>query len=129
MADETPIQVLHEPERRAQTKSYMWLYRLGEDGEVPIVIYQYSETRAGDNAVEFLVNFGGYLMCDGYSGYNKLLEATRTVCWAYIRRYLVKAIPKGKQLDYTQSAVQGVTYVNQLFQLEDKIKKTCKRHA
>ena len=23
MADETPLQVLHEPERRAQTKSYM----------------------------------------------------------------------------------------------------------
>lgn len=45
MADETPLQVLHEPERRAQTKSYMWLYRSGEDGEVPIVIYQYSETR------------------------------------------------------------------------------------
>ncbi len=33
MADETPLQVLHEPERRAQTKSYMWLFRSGEDGE------------------------------------------------------------------------------------------------
>lgn len=32
MADETPLQVLHEPERRAQTKSYMWLFRSGEDG-------------------------------------------------------------------------------------------------
>lgn len=26
MADETPFQVLHEPGRRAQTKSYMWGY-------------------------------------------------------------------------------------------------------
>lgn len=126
MADESPLQVLREPERRAQTKSYMWLFRTGEDGGYPIVIYQYSETRAGDNAVEFLENFHGYLMCDGYSGYNKLKGATRTACWAHIRRYLTDAIPKGKQLDYTQPAVQGVMYVNQLFHLEEKIKKTCK---
>lgn len=126
MADETPLQVLHEPERRAQTKSYMWLYRTGEDGEYPIVIYQYSETRAGENALEFLENFKGYLMCDGYSGYNKIREATRTVCWAHIRRYLTEAVPKGKQLDYAQPSVQGLMYVNHLFHLEDKIKKNCK---
>lgn len=48
MADETPLQVLHEPERRAQTKSYMWLFRSGEDEEPPIILYKYSETRAGD---------------------------------------------------------------------------------
>ena len=66
MADETPLQVLHEPERRAQTKSYMWLFRSGEDGGPPIILYKYSETRAGDNAVDFLHGFKGYLMCDGY---------------------------------------------------------------
>ena len=41
-------------------------------------------------------------MCDGYSGYNKVPDAKRTACWAHIRRYLTDAIPKGKQLDYTQ---------------------------
>jgi len=96
MADETPLQVQHEPERRAQTQSYMWLFRSGEDGEVPVIIYRYSPTRAGDNAAEFLEGFHGYLMCDGYSGYNKVPEAKRTACWAHIRRYLIDAIPKGK---------------------------------
>lgn len=38
MADETPLQVLHEPGRRAQTKSYMWLFRSGEDGSPPIIL-------------------------------------------------------------------------------------------
>lgn len=38
MADETPVQVLNEPGRRAQTKSYMWLYRTGEDGLPPIIL-------------------------------------------------------------------------------------------
>ena len=122
MADETPLQVLHEPGRRAQTQSYMWLFRSGEDGLPPIILYKYSETRAGENAVDFLRGFKGYLMCDGYSGYNKVPDAKRTACWAHIRRYLTDAIPKGKELDYTQPSVQGVMYINQLFHLEDIIK-------
>ena len=126
MADETPVQVLHEPERRAQTKSYMWLFRSGEDDGVPIILYKYSETRAGDCAVDFLDGFQGYLMCDGYSGYNKVKTAKRLACWAHIRRYLIDAIPKGKQLDYTQPAVQGVMYTNQLFDKEDKIRQKYK---
>lgn len=122
MADETPLQVLHEPGRRAQTQSYMWLFRSGEDGLPPIILYKYSETRTGENAVDFLHGFKGYLMCDGYSGYNKVPDAKRTACWAHIRRYLTDAIPKGKALDYTQPSVQGVMYINQLFHLEDVIK-------
>ena len=122
MADETPLQVLHEPGRRAQMKSYMWLFRSGEDGGSPIIIYKYSETRAGDNAVSFLQGFKGYLMCDGYSGYNKIPDARRTACWAHVRRYLTDAIPKGKALDYSQPSVQGMMYINQLFHLEDVIK-------
>lgn len=126
MADETPVQVLHEPERRAQTRSYMWLFRSGEDDGVPIILYKYSETRAGDTAVDFLDGFQGYLMCDGYSGYNKVKTAKRLACWTHIRRYLIDAIPKGKQLDYTQPAVQGVMYTNQLFDKEDKIRQKYK---
>lgn len=122
MADETPLQVLHEEGRRVQAKSYMWLFRSGEDGGVPIILYKYSPTRAGDNAVEFLQGFKGYLMCDGYSGYNKVPDAKRTACRAHIRRYLTDAIPKGKQLDYTQPSVQGMMYINQLFHMEDVIK-------
>ena len=122
MADETPLQVLYEPGHRAQTKSYMWLFRSGEDGGQPIILYKYSETRAGDNAVDFLHGFKGYLMCDGYSGYNEVPDAKRTACWAHIRRYLTDAIPKGKELDYAQPSVQGIMYINQLFHLEDVIK-------
>ena len=126
MADETPVQVLHELERRAQTKSYMWLFQSGEDNGMPIILYKYSETRARDTAVDFLDGFRGYLMCDGYSGYNKVKTAKRLACWAHIRRYLIDAIPKGKQLDYTQPAVQGVMYTNQLFDKEDKIRQKYK---
>ena len=123
MADETPVQVLHEKDRRAQTQSYMWVFLSGEGDEKPIRLYKYSPTRAGDTAVEFLDGFEGYIMCDGYSGYNKLKKAKRTAGWAHIRRYLIDAIPKGKQYDYALPAVQGVAYVNKLFSLEDKIQE------
>lgn len=121
MADETPVQVLKEPDRRAETRSFMWVYHTGENDGPPIILYKYSETRSGSNASDFLKGFKGYLMCDGYSGYNKVPNIIRTSCWAHARRYLIDAIPKGKKDDLTQPSVQGVMYINKLFTLEDVI--------
>ncbi|MBO5616530.1 MAG: IS66 family transposase [Prevotella sp.] len=121
MADETPVQVLKEPGRRAETKSYMWVFRTGEFDKKQIVLFHYSPTRAGDTAKEFLEGFHGYLMTDGYSGYNKLKDCIRTSCWAHLRRYLIDAIPKGKEYDHTQPAVQGLVYVDKLFFMEKEI--------
>jgi transposase len=120
MADETPIQVLKEPDRRAQTKSYVWLVRTGDDGEIPIILYNYTPTRAGKNAAAFLKGAGEgfFLMTDGYQGYNKVPDAQRCCCWAHIRRYWLKAIPKGHESDYTHPAVQGLLYCNKLFEYE-----------
>lgn len=123
MADETTVQVLHEENKRAESTSYMWLFRTGEDGYDPIILYKYSPTRAGETATDFLEDFSGYIMCDGYSGYNKLKKAKRTTCWSHVRRYLLDAIPKGKKMDYTLPAVQGAMYIDKLFHLEKEIKK------
>lgn len=62
MADETPVQVLKEEGREAAAKSYMWLFRSGEDGMPAIILYHYAPTRSGDTASEFLEGFHGYLM-------------------------------------------------------------------
>ena len=123
MADETRIQVLKEEDRRAQTQSFMWLFRSGEDGLPPIILYGYSPTRSGNHAREFLNGFHGYLETDGYQGYNGLPDIKRCSCWAHIRRYFIDAVPKGKQYDYSQPAVQGVQYCNRLFAIEDSIHK------
>ena len=71
MADETRVQVLKEPGRSAESQSFMWLYRTGEDGLPVILLYGYTPTRSGDNAADFLDGFQGYLETDGYQGYNK----------------------------------------------------------
>ena len=77
MVDETPIQVLKEPGRRPESKSYVLLLRTGEDRDVPIILYSYTPTRAGKNAAALLKNAtsGFFLMTDGYKGYNKVPDA------------------------------------------------------
>ncbi|RHR51878.1 IS66 family transposase [Clostridium sp. AF18-27] len=124
MADETPIQVLKEPDRRPQSKSYVWLIRSGEDRLPPIILYHYTETRAGGNAASFLegIEDGTYVMVDGYSSYNKLKKIRRCCCYAHIRRYLIEAIPNGHDKDYSHPAVQGVLYCNKLFEYERSYK-------
>src|SRR5699024_5265965 len=52
-ADETTLQVLSEPERPAQSKSYMWLYRTGATGP-SIILYDYQQTRASKHPRRFL---------------------------------------------------------------------------
>ena len=125
MADETPIQVLKEPERRAQSKSYVWVVRTGEDDGLPIILFNYSPTRKGKTAADFLEGAtpGFYLMTDGYKGYNKVPDANRCACWAHIRRYWLKAIPKGHENDYDHPAVQGFLYCEKLFAYERQYKE------
>lgn len=125
MMDETRLQVLKEEGRRAQTQSFIWVVRSGEDGLPKIVLYHYTETRAGKHAVGFLdgIKPGYYFMADGYHGYNLLKDGKRCCCYAHIRRYLLEAIPKGHEKDYTDPAVQGVLYCDKLFEYERRYRE------
>ena len=97
--DETPIQVLKEEGKKPQTKSYMWLYRSGNDGMTPIVLYDYQPSRNGGHPETYLKAFKGYLHSHGYSGYNKLRDVIRVGCLAHLRRKFVEAIPGKKAVD------------------------------
>jgi transposase len=123
MADETRAQVLNEEGRRARTQSFKWLFRSGEDGLPVIILYGYTPTRSGSHAKEFLEGYSGYPETDGYQGYNNLPGIRRCSCWAHICRYFIDAVPKGKQYDYSQPAVQGIQYCNRLFAIEDSMNK------
>ena len=92
-ADEVPCQVLHEKDRAATLKSYLWVYMTGNDGLPGIVLYDYHPGRNGDYAKEFLEGFSGYLHCDGYSGYNKVPDVILVCCLAHARRKFFEAIP------------------------------------
>ena len=132
--DETPVQVLKEEGKKPQTKSYMWLYRTGNDGKAPIILYDYQPSRSGDNAASYLKDFKGYVHSDGYSGYNKLDGITRCGCWAHLRRKFVEAIPDKKAADAPLTSAEiGRDFCNQLFKVEESLKdltpedRFCKR--
>lgn len=132
--DETPVQVLKEEGKKPQTKSYMWLYRTGNDGKAPIILYDYQPSRSGDNAASYLKDFKGYVHSDGYSGYNKLDGITRCGCWAHLRRKFVEAIPDKKAVDAPLTSAEiGRDFCNQLFKVEESLKdltpkeRFCKR--
>ena len=121
-ADETTLQVLHEPGKKAQTKSYMWLYRTGQYDGPPIVLYEYQPSRKAEHAEKFLEGFSGYLHADGYQGYHKLPGNIRVVgCWAHARRKFdeaLNALPPDKREG--TAALIGLEYCNQLFVWEEQ---------
>ena len=117
-ADETVVQVLHEPGRKAKTDSRMWVYCNGKLNDRSVILFEYTPTRNGDNAARFLGSYTGYVVCDGFDGYNKLKSVTRCGCWAHVRRKFVDALPDKKDAAPDAAAVKGVEFCNRLFLLE-----------
>ncbi len=89
--DETTLQVLKEPGREPESKSYMWVYRGGEP-EKPSLVFQYFPSPSGDVPFEFLDDYESYVQTDGYKGYDKLGKKPGILmlgCWAHARRKFV----------------------------------------
>ena len=57
-ADETTLQVLQEDVKKAESQSYMWLFRSGRYGPW-IVLYEFQPSRAGEHTNELLIGFKG----------------------------------------------------------------------
>jgi transposase len=91
--DETPLQVLKEPDKPTQSKSYMWVRVGGMPGQ-QIVLYDYYPSRSGQVAEELLRDYSGYLQTDDYAGYHAVGQEkaiTHLGCWAHARRKFVEA--------------------------------------
>ena len=119
-ADETTLQVLHEPDKPAQSKSYMWLYRTSGDTKDAIVLYDYQPDRKTKRPAEFLKGFKGYLHTDGYEAYHSLGSGITVIgCWAHARRKFDEALKSMVEKDREGShALRGKQYCDRLFMLE-----------
>lgn len=132
-ADETTLQVLKEPGKKAQSKSYIWNYRTSGDAEDPIILMEYRPNRKAANPEAFLTGFSGYLHVDGYEGYHNLGGHIVIVgCWAHARRKwdeALKIIPESARED--TPALVGKRYCDRLFAIERDIAglSAQKRHA
>jgi len=121
--DETPVQVLKEPGKRAQSKSYMWVLGAGAPG-YRSVIFRYDPGRSGAVPKAMLHGYQGTLMADAYSGYDPVCTIQlllRLGCWSHARRKFVdakKVQPKGK----IGRADQALAYIQKLYAVERQAK-------
>jgi len=122
--DETTVQVLNEPDKTPQSKSYMWVSTAGPP-DAGVVVFHYDRGRGSQVPKGLLRDYKGTLMADGYDGYNSVCATnglTRLGCWAHARRKFVVAQrqqPKGK----TGAADQAVAWIGKLYLIERACKE------
>ena len=122
--DETRIQCNKEEGKKASSDSFMWVIRSAACEDIKASFFHYSRTRNGDIAMRLLEEFDGYLITDGYAGYEKVKNITRSLCWSHARRYFIESIPldsKGKEISGSKGA-EGRGYIDLLFKVEDEIR-------
>lgn len=132
--DETEVQVLKEPGRKAQTKSYMWVQMTEASGThgtgPPIRLFGYSPSRSMHSARTLYEGMrpGGVLMTDGYEPYAAIAEQHRLVhlgCWAHCRRYFheaLQALPKDKR-GPEQLPARFMELIGQLYKVEAEARR------
>jgi transposase len=123
--DESPLQVLKEPNRHNTTKSYMWIF-LGGDPDHRSFVYQYHPSRNGDVAARFLGGYEGYVQSDAFSGYEQLSrkkDICHVGCWVHARRNFVAVIKakkknRSKRVEPKSLADEALEFIGSLYQIE-----------
>jgi transposase len=125
--DETTVQVLKEPGRAAQAKSFVWAQMNGTGP--PVRLFSYSPTRGTAQAADLYagVRPGAALMTDGYAPYDEVARVNGLVhlaCWVHARRYFVEAeavLPKDKR-NASQLSTRFIGLIGELFAVEARAK-------
>lgn len=102
--DETPFDVIRDG-KGPNSKNYMWVYHSYERyGTAPVFIYEYQPTRNARAPREFLKDYTGILVTDGYQVYHTIAgerpdDLIVAGCWEHAKRKfadLVKSIGRKK---------------------------------
>lgn len=86
----------------------MWVYCNGKINSRSIIVFEYKDNRRRENPAEFLKNFFGYLICDGYAGHNAVSWVKRCGCLTHVRRKFVNLIPGNKKLHKTSAILYSL---------------------
>ena len=113
--DETPVQVLNEPDHPNTCKSYMWVFR-GGDPDHPSLVYRYDPSRSGKVPLKFLNDYNGFVQTDGYIGYEILGRQSGIVlvgCWYHARRKFTAVIKAKAHPNKQHNAEKALAKVEQ----------------
>ncbi|OLR54939.1 hypothetical protein BHK98_01905 [Hornefia porci] len=127
--DETPMLVIKDG-RKTKSKSYMWVYRSGILDPHPVVIFDYRKTRHHSHPQEFLGDFNGVLVTDGFEAYHKLArlrsgELTIAGCWVHLNRKFKDALKglgkSGQNTAAGSIAAEAVRKIGEIFALDNTL--------
>jgi transposase len=93
----------------------------GEYEANPVVIYDYQPSRGGLCVRDFLGNYSGYVLTDGYAGYDTLSTVTQAGCWAHARRYFIEA-QKSQPKKKVGRVEKALNYLGKLYGVEREAK-------
>ena len=119
-ADETPVQMLAPGEKKTH-RAYVWAYCTTPFSALKAVVYDFSPSRAGEHARNFLGTWNGKLACDGFAGYKAGFEGgiTEIGCMAHARRKFFDLHVANK----SQLAEQALHSIGGLYEVERKAKE------
>ena len=118
--DATTLQVLNEPGRKAETKSYAYCIR-GGPPDKSVVLYDYNATEHKQFVHDWFSGFTGYLHVDGDNFFDQIgsNNASLAKCNAHARR---KFEPVAKSNKGSGVAKQAMHYFKRLYQIEREAK-------
>ncbi len=118
-ADETPVQMLL-PGTKKTHRSYVWSYATSQFSDVAAVVYDFSPSRAGEHARDFLQDWNGKLVCDDFGGYKASFElgVTEIGCMAHARRKFFELHATNK----STLAEQALRYIQLLYEIEREVR-------
>ncbi len=122
--DETTVQVLNEPDKKAQSKSYLWLQRGGPPDQ-PVILFDYDPSRSQTVPTRLLEGFSGTLQTDGYDGYNAAVimnALTHLGCFAHARRKFTEAVKAQGKKKKTSKAHHGLSSIQKLYKIEKAVR-------
>ena len=118
-ADETPVSMLAPGEKKTH-RAYVWAYATSQFSDVAAVVYDFSSSRAGEHARNFLQDWKGKLVCDDFGGYKASFElgVTEIGCMAHARRKFFELHATNK----SQLAEQALRYIQLLYEIEHEVR-------
>lgn len=119
-ADETPVTMLRPDTGRKTHRAYLWAYAPGAFDDLSAVVYDFTPSRAGAHARDFLGDWHGKLVVDDFGGYKKGFTngITEIGCMAHARRKFFEL----HAANQSQLAEQALRYIGELYEIERETK-------
>lgn len=128
-ADETPVKVMRIDNEKVKNgkKTYMWVYRNNpRSSKHPIVLYDWQPSRRTDHPRDFLKDFSGTVVTDGYQVYHKLGKERPDLqvagCWIHARRPFAEFIKSvGVEKAKGSIAAEAYSMITEIMHLDNDL--------